>query len=91
MDLGISSVFVVAAVAGFVEGVRRAFKQDWEGVVVIAGSAGIGALAGAYAIDGLNVPTGVVAGLAASGIITTVQKIGSGSNYPRTPSRPLPR
>lgn len=86
--LAVTSVFVLTAVAGATELVKRLWAKDFEGTTIIALSGVIGALAGAFVIDGLTVANGIVAGLSASGLITTLQKIGEG-----TPSVPknLPR
>lgn len=80
LDISISSIFVIAAVAGFAELVRRLFKQDYEAVVIIAGAAGIGLAAGFLGIDNLSPATGLVMGLAASGFITWGQKMGQGTS-----------
>lgn len=73
MGLTITSIFVIAAVAGFVELVKRLFAQDWRAAVIIAGSALIGVGAGFVGIDGLTWSTGLITGLAASGLITIAQ------------------
>lgn len=61
------SIFVVTAVIGFMEMVKAIGEADWKAVAMILGSAVIGALAGFFGVDSLNVATGIQAGLAASG------------------------
>jgi hypothetical protein len=73
--------FITAAVAGFIELVRRVKHREWEGATIIAGAAGIGALAGYLGIQVGTVPDGLIAGLSAPGVITALQKIGSGTRY----------
>lgn len=70
------SPFVIIAVAGATEFIKALWDKDYRTAVIIAVSAVIGALAGAFVIDGLNVATGIMAGLAASGLITVAQKFG---------------
>lgn len=79
-EVAVASAFVTFAVAGFIELVTRLFKKDWEAAVKITGAAAIGAAAGYFVVDGLTVTTGLVAGLAASGIMNIVQRVGTGSN-----------
>lgn len=76
----VASVFVLTAVAGATELVRRIWKRDYEAATVISISALIGALAGVFLVDGLTVTSGIIAGLSASGLITTLQKTGSGAS-----------
>jgi hypothetical protein len=73
----VESVFVVAAVAGLVEFCKRVWAKDWEAATIILGAAIIGVVAGWFAIDGLTVMGGFIAGLAASGtyqVASTVAK-----------------
>lgn len=69
--------FVAIAVAGFAELVKRAFDRDWRAAIIITGSTSIGALAGFFTIEGLTIVTGMIAGLAASGLVTVASRIGS--------------
>ena len=68
--------FIVGAVVGFVQLVKSLFDRDYRSAVIIAGSAVIGGLAGFFAIEGLTVSTGIVAGLLASGAVTIAQALG---------------
>lgn len=70
--------FIVGAVIGFTQLVKSLFDRDYRSAVIIAGSAVIGALAGFFGIEGVTVPAGIVAGLAASGVVTLAVGIGSG-------------
>lgn len=71
-----NNVFIVGAVIGFTQLVKSAFDRDYRTCVIIVGAAAIGALAGFLAIEGVDVPTGIVLGLAASGAITGLQAAG---------------
>jgi hypothetical protein len=62
------SLFLVAAIIGFVELVKRIFARDWQAVSIIAGAAAIGAVAGYFGVDGLTIPLGIQLGLSAAGI-----------------------
>lgn len=70
------SPFVIGAVVGFVQLVKSLFDRDYRSALIIAGSALIGGAAGAFSVDGLTIPTGLVAGLIASGAVTIAQAIG---------------
>ena len=70
------SPFVIGAVVGFVQLVKSLFDKDYRSAVIIAGSAAIGGVAGAFAVDGLTITTGIVAGLIASGAVTLAKAIG---------------
>lgn len=61
------SVFVIVAVIGFMELIKALFAREWQKATIIVGAVAIGALAGFYAVDGLNLTTGIIAGLSASG------------------------
>ena len=72
------NTFIVGAVIGFTQLVKSVFDRDYRSVVIIVGSALIGALAGIFSIEGISVPSGIVAGLAASGVVTLAVGVGSG-------------
>lgn len=72
----VESLFVIGAVVGATELIKRLRDKDYWAALTIAVSAGIGALAGVWGIDGLTVPYGIVAGLAASGLVTVASKVG---------------
>ena len=70
------NVFVAAAVAGVVQCLKLLRDKNWIGAVTIVIAAAIGVLAGLAEIEGLDVQSGLIAGLAASGVYTVVSKIG---------------
>jgi len=73
------NTFIVGAVIGFTQLVKSAFDRDYRTVVVITGAAVIGALAGILHIEGVDVATGIILGLAASGVVTGLQAAGGRS------------
>lgn len=80
---------LITAVVGATEMVRRAFKKDWEAVVIIAVAALLGGI-GACLFVGFAAVVffyGMAVGLSASGIITGLQKFSQGTIA--TPSTPL--
>lgn len=83
MDLTILSIdttaaiLLVGAVAGFVEFVKALFDKDWRRGIIISGSALVGGLASL--LLPIDVITGIVGGLAASGCITIGQNVGKDS------------
>lgn len=72
------NVFVLAAVAGAVELIKRLQARDYWAALTILVSAAIGSLAGFFGIGGISVTTGLVLGLGASGLVTVAQKVGEG-------------
>lgn len=70
------SLFLVTAVAGVVELLRRLQVRDYFAAITIVAAAGVGALAGVFNVEGLDVATGIVTGLSASGIVTVASKVG---------------
>lgn len=70
------SLFVVTAVVGVVELLRRLQVKDYFAAITILAAAAVGAVAGVFEVDGLTVTNGIIAGLAASGLVTVSQKIG---------------
>lgn len=70
------SVFIITAVAGFVEFLRRVEMRDAFGASSIVAAAVIGGLAGYFGIEVASVADGIVAGLSASGLVTVVSRIG---------------
>lgn len=72
------SIFLVTAIVGLVDLVRAVKNQDWEKVAIVVGAGVIGALTGMFGIDGLTVPQGIQAGLAASGVYRLSKVAGSG-------------
>ena len=91
MDLAVSSLFVLTAVAGATELIKRLWDRDYRAATIIAVSALIGGLAGAFVIDGLTFATGLVAGLSASGLVTIGQKVGQGTPNTTVLNKPIQR
>jgi hypothetical protein len=87
MDVAVSSLFVLTAVTGATELIKRLWAKDFQAATIIGVSAAIGALAGVFVIDDLSVASGLVAGLSASGLVTLAQKFGQGTAVaPSSPS-----
>lgn len=76
------SLFVVTAVVGAVEFLRRLQLKDYFAAITIAVATAIGALAGAFAVDGLTITTGIIAGLGASGLVTVASKVNTSITRP---------
>jgi len=72
----IETVFVTAAVAGVVQCIKLLKDQNWVGAATVVVAAIIGVLAGLAEIEGLDVQSGLIAGLAASGAYTVAKNIG---------------
>lgn len=66
-------LLATAMVVGVVELVRRAFDRDYRAVVTIVAAAFVGGLCGFLGIESLDIATGIVIGLAGSGIVTVAQ------------------
>ncbi|HWT40488.1 MAG TPA: hypothetical protein VN081_04470 [Dongiaceae bacterium] len=64
---------------GGTELVKQAFARNWKAVVIILVSTAIGGLMG-WALPVVGVVVGLALGLGASGLVTTVQKSGEGTN-----------
>lgn len=73
----VDSIFVVTAVVGATELIRRLSKQDWYGALTIVVAALIGFVAGVNGVDGLTAFTGLIAGLTASGLVTVADRVNS--------------
>lgn len=69
-------VFIAIAIVAVTELLKRLQVKDWYGAAVIVVAALIGALAGAFKLEGLTVFNGVVAGLGAVGIHTVARQVG---------------
>lgn len=69
------SVFVIAAVVGATEFIKRAYLRDVVAAATILSAAVIGILAGVLGIEGLTLQTGLVAGLSAAGVYKVATKI----------------
>lgn len=71
---GLLTFFVIGAV----ELVKQLFARNWKAAVIIVISALVGALGG-WALPVLGWIVGMSVGLSASGLVTTVQKVGEGT------------
>lgn len=69
------SVFLITAVTAAVELLRRLEARDYRAVATILVAAGIGALCGVLGVEGVDVPTGILAGLSASGVVTIASRV----------------
>jgi hypothetical protein len=68
--------FIVTAVVAAVEFLRRAQVGDWFACASIIAAGAIGAVAGAFHAQGVvDVWTGIVLGLGASGIVTVASRV----------------
>lgn len=68
-------ILVTTMVVALTEAVKAAADRNWRTVVIIVGSALIGAACGFLGIEGLGVAQGIVVGLGASGIVTVAKRI----------------
>lgn len=74
MDL--ATVFIPAAIAAVVKFVDLIQEKNYVGAAKIVVAVIVGAVAGFFGLQGLDVQTGIYAGLAASGVITVASRIG---------------
>lgn len=72
-------VLIGGFVIGFTQFVKSLWDKDYKSATIIAGAAAIGAIAGFFHIEGTDVATGIVVGLAAAGTVTLGQVIGGQS------------
>lgn len=68
-------LLVTSMIVGVTELVKRLFDSDYRGAVIILSAAIVGGISGFFGVEGLNVVTGVVTGLAAAGAVTVAQKV----------------
>lgn len=73
--LGLLTTMVIGAT----EFVRRLFDRDFRAAAIIFVSAMVGGVSGVVLFDGVGFALGLVTGLSASGVITGLQKFGSGT------------
>lgn len=62
-------------VVALTEAIKAAADRNWRTVVIIVGSAGVGALCGVFGVEGLSVAQGIVIGLGASGVVTVAKRV----------------
>lgn len=72
---------LIPVIIAVVEFLRRVKVSDWFAAITIAVSGGIGLLFGLLGAPGVNSGwEGLVAGLAASGVVTAVSRLGTSSS-----------
>lgn len=76
---GVAITLLTTMVIGATELVKRLFDRDARGAAIIGVSALVGALGGLFLFEGVGLALGIVVGLSASGLVTTVQKLGTGT------------
>ena len=69
-------IIVTTMIIGIVELLKRIKLSDWLAVATIVLAALVGGLAGYFGVEGLTVATGIVTGLAASGLVTVATRVG---------------
>lgn len=72
---GTTALLLTGFVIGFVELAKALYDHEWRTAIIIAVAAIAGGVVAPFI--GLEIITGIVGGLAASGAITLVQNIGS--------------
>lgn len=72
-------VLLSSVIIGLTELIKRIRARDLWTVITIVSSALVGVLFGLFGIEGLNVVNGLVAGLAATGVVTGLGAIGTRS------------
>ena len=72
-----TAVLIVGFTMGFVEFIKSLFDKNWRTAAIIFGAGIAGAIAGVA--SGYTIIVGVVAGFAASGVITLTQNFGKNS------------
>lgn len=74
---GIAALLLVGFVMGFVELAKALYDREWRKAIVIAVAGAAGAVVAPFI--SLPIVTGIVGGLAASGVITLAQNLGKES------------
>lgn len=74
---GVAVTLLTTMVIGATELVKRLYDRDYRGATIIAVAAVIGGLGGAFLFVEVGLALGIVVGLSASGLLTTVQKFGT--------------
>lgn len=75
-----SALLLGAMVVGATELIKRLFDRDFKAATIITVSAVVGGLSGLFLFADLGFALGLVVGLASSGVITSLQKFGTGTN-----------
>lgn len=71
---GVTALLLIGFVMGFVELAKAIFDKEWRKAITIAVAGIAGGVVAPFI--GLNIITGIVGGLAASGAITLAQNLG---------------
>lgn len=74
---GVAALLLVGFVMGFVELAKALFDKEWRKAIVIAVAGVAGGVVAPFI--GVSIITGIVGGLAASGVITLAQNLGKES------------
>lgn len=70
------NLFILTAVAGFVELTKALFDKNFRTAVIILGAAFIGGLTGYFhLVAGVDLTTGIILGLGSSGVVTIAKKM----------------
>lgn len=72
----IAVAMLTTMVIGSTELVKRLFDRDFRAAAVIGVSAAVGALTGSFLLPEIGLVQGLVLGFGASGLVTTVSRIG---------------
>lgn len=78
-DFAIASTLLALFVVGTVELIKQAFNRNWKAVVTIVAAAVVGGLGGLFLLPVIGLPVGIALGLSGSGLVTSLQKIGTGT------------
>lgn len=76
---GVAVTLLTTMVIGATELVKRLFDRDYRAAALITVAAVVGGLGGALMFETIGLALGLVIGLSASGIITGIQKFGTGT------------
>ena len=72
-------ILLAAVIAGITELISRLRARDYWTAVTIATAAVVGAIFGAFGIEGLDIVTGIAAGFATSGTLSALGIVGKRS------------
>lgn len=79
---------LIPAVVGFVEMLRRLQAKNYFAVLTIVGAAVIGVLLGAFHAPGVvDAWSGLVGGLAASGVVTALSRVNTSTSVDPSPEQ----
>lgn len=78
-DFAVASGLLILFVTGATELVKQLFARNWKAAVIIAIAAIVGGIAGWMLFPVIGLAVGIALGLSASGLVTTVQKVGEGT------------